>query len=61
MNTLYDQHGRRKYLTSHGTDVFLKSADDAEVREVRIFCGTLVCRMPTGFHDIVNMVTSGIW
>jgi site-specific recombinase XerD len=42
MTTLHDQHGHRKYLTPAERDAFLKAADDAELREVRTFCATLV-------------------
>jgi integrase len=48
MNTLYDQHGHRKYLTPAERDAFLKAADESEVREVRTFCATLAytgCRI----------------
>ena len=41
MNTLYDQHCHRKYLTPSERDAFLKPADDSAVREVRTFCATL--------------------
>src|ERR687892_1772833 len=48
MNTLYDSHGHRKYLTPAERDAFLKAADETEVREVRTFCATLAytgCRI----------------
>ena len=48
MTTLHGQHGHRKYLTPAERDVFLKAADEAEVREVRTFCATLAhtgCRI----------------
>jgi integrase len=48
MTNLHDQHGHRKYLTSAERDAFLRTADDAEVREVRTFCATLAytgCRI----------------
>jgi integrase len=48
MSTLYDHEGHRKYLTPAERDALLKSADDAEVREVRTFCATLAytgCRI----------------
>lgn len=48
MNSLYDQHGHRKYLTPAERDAFMKAADEAEVREVRTFCATLTytgCRI----------------
>src|SRR3954469_7629784 len=48
MNTLYDHHGHRKYLTPAERDAFLKAADGSEVREVRTFCAMLAhtgCRI----------------
>ena len=48
MTTLHDEHGHRKYLTPAERDAFLKTADDAELREVRTFCATLAhtgCRI----------------
>ena len=48
MTNLHDQHGHRKYLTPAERDAFLRTADDAEVREVRTFCATLAytgCRI----------------
>jgi integrase len=51
MNTLYDQHGHRKYLTPAERDAFLKATDESEVREVRTFCATLAytgCRISEG-------------
>jgi integrase len=48
MNTLYDHHGHRKYLTPAERDAFLRTADESEVREVRTFCATLAytgCRI----------------
>ena len=44
IKTLYDQDGHRKYLTPAERDAFLKAADDAELREVRTSCVTLVHR-----------------
>src|SRR3954468_11993145 len=48
MNTLYDHHGHRKYLTPTEREAFLKAADESEVREVRTFCAVLAhtgCRI----------------
>ena len=43
MNTLYDQHGHRKYLTPAERDAFLNAADESEVREVRTRLVTGLC------------------
>ena len=45
--SLYDQNGKRKYLTAAEREAFLKAAESAS-REVRTFCGTLAyagCRI----------------
>ena len=47
MTSLYDDSGKRKYLTPAERETFLKAADEAE-REVRTFCHTLAytgCRI----------------
>ena len=59
MTTLHDQRGHRKYLTPAERDVFLKAADDAEVREVRTFCATLAytgCRISEALALIADRI-----